>query len=60
VEHGMENQWLNIKRAAQYMKTTRGHVNRLCRKGRIPFTRNGRIVRLKREDCDAYIEKLKR
>lgn len=51
-------EWLNVKRAAQYMKVTRGYVKRLCRKGRIPFMRVGKIVLLKREDCDAYIESL--
>ncbi len=51
--------WLDISEAAAYMHATRWYVKELCRKRRMPFARLGKRYILKRQDCDAHVERLK-
>lgn len=58
LEEIQKRTWLNISEAAMYMHATRWYVKELCRKHRIPFARLGKRFVLKRQDCDAHIERL--
>lgn len=53
---------MTVAEAAKYMRLSRAHLDQTARAGKIPSIRlgengkRGRVL-LKREDCDAYLEK---
>jgi excisionase family DNA binding protein len=45
-----------LDETAEYLRTTERHVRRLVEERRLPFVKVGKFVRIRRVDCDAFIE----
>ncbi len=43
--------------AAAYLRCSLSHLHRVLRHGKLPRLTFGRIVRIRRQDCDAWIER---
>jgi len=52
--------WMTMPEAAAYMHCTNWYVKSLCQQQRIPFAQLGHKYILKRQDCDAHIEQMKK
>ena len=50
------NEWLTIKEAAGYLKLSVPAIRKYIRLGKLLHYRYGRIVRLKRQDLDNFLE----
>ena len=50
------NEWLTIKEAASYLKLSVPAIRKYIRLGKLPHYRHGRIVRLKKQDLDNFLE----
>ena len=51
-----EIHWRGTKRAASYLGVTPRTLYRLIDQGDIPAYQMGRVIRLKQEDLDAFVE----
>jgi len=53
----MENiEWLTIKEAADYLKLSVPAIRKYIRLGKLPYYRQGRIVRIKKQDLDNFLK----
>ncbi len=51
----METTFLNTDEIADLLGTTRGNVYCLCRRGRLPFVKQGKSIRFPRLAWDAFV-----
>jgi len=47
--------WLTIEEAASYLKMSVGGIRKYVKNGKLPSYRQGRIIRLKTSDLDAFL-----
>jgi excisionase family DNA binding protein len=52
----VNNEWLTIKEAADYLKLSVPTIRKYIRLRKLPHYRHGRIVRFKRRDLDNFLE----
>ena len=50
-----DSPWLTRKQAAQYLQISLPTLSRLLREGRLEVHKEGRIVRIHRDDIDAWL-----
>jgi excisionase family DNA binding protein len=48
-------EWLTIIEAAHYLKMSVPGIRKYVRNGKLPSYRQGRIIRLKQSDLDAFL-----
>jgi len=48
-------EWMTIEEAAKYLKMSIGGVRKYVNNGKLPSYRQGRIIRLKQTDLDAFL-----
>jgi len=48
-------EWLTIEEAAQYLKMSIPGIRKYVKNGKLPSYRQGRIIRLKTADLDAFL-----
>ena len=51
------DEFLTISEAAKYLKLSIPIVRNYLKSGRLPGYRNGKLIRLKRTDLDAFFKK---
>lgn len=51
----IENSWMNVEQAAQYVGLSAYTVRRLAKDGDLPAAKIGRSYRFKRDDIDSYV-----
>lgn len=49
-------EWLGTADAAEFLRCSTKHLGLMARRGDIPSTRLGRVLRFRRSDLDAYLE----
>ncbi len=52
----MTEDWLTIQEAAAYLKLSVAAIRKYIRLGKLVSYHQGRIIRLKRNDLDAFME----
>jgi len=53
----MNDQWVSIKEAAQYLAVSVGFLRKCVRQKRVPFARAGsKALRFRRQDLDRWLE----
>ncbi len=50
-----DNEWLTIKEAAEHLKLSVAAIRKYIRLGKLPYYRQGRVVRLKKNDVDNFL-----
>ncbi len=53
----IETVWLTYREAARHIKVAVGTLRNMVSAGRVPFARNGGIVRFRREALDEWLER---
>jgi excisionase family DNA binding protein len=49
------NEWLTIKEAAERLKLSIAAIRKYIRLRKLPYYRQGRVVRLKKSDVDNFL-----
>jgi excisionase family DNA binding protein len=52
------DEWLTIAEAANYLKLSTQSIRNYLKDKKLPAYRNGRVIRIKRTDLDAFFKKL--
>ena len=52
------DEWLTIAEAAKYLKLSTQSIRNYLKDKKMPAYRNGRVIRIKRTDLDAFFKKL--
>jgi len=52
-------EWMTIEESAKYLKMSVGGIRKYVKNGKLPSYRQGRIVRLKRSDLNAFLAPFK-
>jgi excisionase family DNA binding protein len=52
------DEMLTIAEAAKYLKVSVPSIRNFLKDGRLPAYRNGKLIRIKRTDLDAFFKKL--
>jgi excisionase family DNA binding protein len=52
------SEWFTVQEAAAYLKLTVQTIRSYVKSGKLPAYRNGRVIRIKRIDLDAFFKKL--
>ena len=50
-----DSPWFTREQAAKYLQISLPTLSRLLRDGALPVYRNGRVVRINRDDIDTYL-----
>ena len=49
------NEWLTIKEVAEHLKLSVAAIRKYIRLGKLPYYRQGRVIRLKKSDVDNFL-----
>ena len=52
-------EWMTSKQACRYLGVSPGTLYKLIREGQLRAHRSGRLIRIRREDADAFIDRVR-